>query len=530
MITSIFLSHFESSISIGFLIILLLLLAPLLNKRYAAKWKYWIWIVLALRLVIPVGGNGGQPDAGIQPQNETLTSPESVQPPSDMLTDGAARRRVILELPAQIAAPVSAQPERAGGNISMLDIIAWVWMSVSLFFLSVHLASYFLLKRRILNRGRLVGDRDILCLLLKLKRELHIRCRVTIVEYSEAVSPMMMGFFNRLLILPEGQYRIGEPFSREEYYFILKHELIHLRRGDTWFKLLFVAANAVHWFNPLVWVMRKEAAFDMELSCDERVTQGMDYDARKAYTETLLFALYKQKAKETALSTGFYGGKHIMKRRFQNILGKGTKKNGAAVLICTIILAAVLGTLVGCSIPEENTEDGPGPLGINDIQAGVIPDGSVQTDGTSQEPGQLSSEAEPSGSDYPTETAYSTSEEEEFYLWWNPLLLDYYNSFAGHKALYEDFAYLAGEGMSVEIEVRGDDILEVTVRYEDDSLLTEGIEDELAQQLEAMTDQFQEQRSLYCTDIIGPASVRILTVTYIDREGNVLASQAYPGQ
>lgn len=530
MITSIFLSFFESSISVSLIIVLLLLLAPLLNRRYAAKWKYRIWIVLALRLIIPIGGNDGQPHTGIQPQEETLTSSESVQTPSDVLTDGAARRRVILELPAQIAAPVSAQPEKAGGNISVLDIIAWVWMAVSLLFLSVHLISYFLLKHRILNRGRIVRERDILCLLLKLKRELHVRSRVTIVEYAGAASPMMIGFFNRLLVLPEEQYSVGETYSREEYYFILKHELSHLKRGDTWFKLLFVAANAAHWFNPLVWIMRKEAAFDMELSCDERVTQGMDFDARKAYTETLLFALYKQKAKETALSTGFYGGRHIMKRRFQNILGKTAKKNGAAVLICTVILTVGLGTLVGCSIPKENAEDGSEPLGINDIQDEVLPDGSVLADEPSQESAQLSSEAEPSGSDYPAETAYSSSEEEEFYLWWNPLLLDYYNSFAGHKALCEDFAYLAGGGMSVEIEVRGDDILEVTVRYEDDSLLTEGIEDELAQQLEAMTDQFQEQRSLYCTDIIGPASVRILTVTYIDREGNILATQAYPGQ
>lgn len=53
MITSIFLSFFESSISVSLIIVLLLLLAPFLNRRYAAKWKYWIWIVLALRLMIP---------------------------------------------------------------------------------------------------------------------------------------------------------------------------------------------------------------------------------------------------------------------------------------------------------------------------------------------------------------------------------------------------------------------------------------------------------------------------------------------
>lgn len=40
---------------------MLMLLAPFLNKRYAAKWNYLIWIFLALRLLVPFhGGNGPQ--------------------------------------------------------------------------------------------------------------------------------------------------------------------------------------------------------------------------------------------------------------------------------------------------------------------------------------------------------------------------------------------------------------------------------------------------------------------------------------
>lgn len=73
---------------------------------------------------------------------------------------------------------------------------------------------------------------------------------------------MIIGFIKPVLVLPEEQY------SSEELFFILKHELIHLKRGDVYFKLLFVTANTVRWFNPLIWIMQKEAAIDMELSCD----------------------------------------------------------------------------------------------------------------------------------------------------------------------------------------------------------------------------------------------------------------------
>ena len=139
-------------------------------------------------------------------------------------------------------------------------------------------------------------------------------------------------------------------------FFILKHELVHLKRGDVYLKLLFVTANAVHWFNPIIWIMQKEAVIDMELSCDERVTQGTSFELRKAYTETLLSMLHKQCVRKTVLSTQFYGGKKIMKKRFKNILIRNRKKNGISILICAVVLSFTLGMLVGCSVTKENTE------------------------------------------------------------------------------------------------------------------------------------------------------------------------------
>ena len=150
----------------------------------------------------------------------------------------------------------------------------------------------------------------------EIKRELQIVRTVKVMESPEAGSPMIIGFLNPIVVLP------NERYSSEELFFILKHELVHLKRGDLYWKLLFVTANAVHWFNPFIWIMQKEAAIDMELSCDERVTQGAGETVRKAYTETLLSMLHKQCAKRTALSTQFYGGKKIMKKRFRNILAK----------------------------------------------------------------------------------------------------------------------------------------------------------------------------------------------------------------
>lgn len=130
---------------------------------------------------------------------------------------------------------------------------------------------------------------------------------------------------------------------------------MHFKRHDTFFKFLFVIANSLHWFNPLIYILQKEAAIDMELSCDERVIQGTSYSIRKKYTETLLSTLHTQHKRTNALTTQFYGGKQIMKKRFKNILSKSKKKNGFFVLVCVVSMTLILGMITGCSLAEENS-------------------------------------------------------------------------------------------------------------------------------------------------------------------------------
>lgn len=356
MITNIFLSFFEISLSTSLIVAALILLTSLLNKRYAAKWKYLIWIFIALRLLIPFSGSNGQSVIDMLSQVKKQTTLKSEEKDMGTPTDvNIAHTRVIVEIPEQMTTPIAMQSEESNISITLLDIVAFVWLIGSLIFISIHLISYLHYKNQVMKRGTIIKDAKILRQMSELKREFNIKCTVHIVEYSEAGSPMILGFWKPVLVLPE------ENYSPEELFFILKHELVHLKRGDVYFKLLFVAANALHWFNPFIWIMHKEAVVDMELSCDERVTQGTDYELRKAYTETLLSTLHKNCSKRTALSTQFYGGKQVMKKRFKNILLKNGKKNGIAVLICAIVLTIGVGTLVGCTADkqEEKTFDVP---------------------------------------------------------------------------------------------------------------------------------------------------------------------------
>ena len=348
---NIFLSILGISVSIGLIVIGLIFLTPFLNKRYAAKWKYLIWIFLALRLLIPFSGANGQDVMDRMSQLKVGTNSESEENDANNPTDTAMPYRgIVVEIPAQMTTPINASSEKSTADITMLDIVTLVWIIGSLIFIFVHLISYSHYKRQVLKNGKMIKETRILSQIFRLKRELHIRRTVCVMEYDEAESPMIIGFIKPVLVLPKEQY------NSEDLFFILKHELVHFKRGDVYLKLLFVTANAVHWFNPIIWIMQKEAVIDMELSCDERVTQGTSFELRKAYTETLLSMLHKQCVRKTVLSTQFYGGKKIMKKRFKNILIRNRKKNGISILICAVVLSITLGMLVGCSVTKENTE------------------------------------------------------------------------------------------------------------------------------------------------------------------------------
>lgn len=339
MIRSAFLSVFEISVSTGFMIILFMMLSPLVVRRYAAKWKYWVWLFLALWLIVPVKEIGGR-----FLNSKTAVVSEDAR---DTIADAEyTASPIMIEIPTRMTTGILSLSEESKRTVTALDIIAVVWCLGEIAFISAHMLSYLHYRKRLMRQGMPIEDEEIAGLLSELKNELGIKGGISLWKYSRAASPMLMGFFKPVIVLPK------EDYSRDELFFILKHELVHYKRHDIWLKLLLVVAKGIHWFNPVVWMMQREAVIDMEMSCDERVIKNAGYDVKKAYTETLLSSIHRQYAGQTLLSTQFKGGKQIMKKRFQNILSGGKKRNGLLLFTGIAVMTMGLGMLVGCSVGE----------------------------------------------------------------------------------------------------------------------------------------------------------------------------------
>lgn len=119
----------EVALSSSVLIAVLLLLLPLIHKKYTAKWRYWVWLVLAVRLLVPFSPS-------------LPRTPIEITPPS---------QNIVLSVPMQnaIALPLTdhtAVAQAAVRTMTLNEILSIVWVLGIAVFLLYHLAGYFLFK------------------------------------------------------------------------------------------------------------------------------------------------------------------------------------------------------------------------------------------------------------------------------------------------------------------------------------------------------------------------------------------------
>ena len=105
--------------------------------------------------------------------------------------------------------------------------------------------------------------------------------RVRVKTLDGLSTPLTYGLFRPTILLPA-----GEDLGEEQLHHIYLHELCHIRHFDVARKYLLLLTLAIHWFNPLVWLMTYAAMQDMEMRCDACVVQALG--AKKAYATTLV--------------------------------------------------------------------------------------------------------------------------------------------------------------------------------------------------------------------------------------------------
>lgn len=328
MLENFFIGVLDVSLQTSLLLVLLFLLDGVLSKRISAQAKCFIWMIFSVRLLIPATFSFALPQGGGAPVQAAANVPLPSAVPAG--TEAVA----VTPPPTGTETLFQAPVERLYEHISVLEIVALVWLVVAAGFLAAHVAVYLFHVGFLRKRGEAVTDGALLSLLEQVREELHVKRSIRVLVCDKVDTPMILGLFHTYLILPHLNV------APEQLAFILRHEMAHCKRHDLYVKCLLLLARSVHWFNPLVHIMAKKAALDLENACDDTVLTGKDRVYRREYGHVLLDVLSKKK-RVLPLSTQFGGNTKELFKRFRNIAGAAPKRKGI-VLVCCVLAGTVL--------------------------------------------------------------------------------------------------------------------------------------------------------------------------------------------
>ena len=104
-------------------------------------------------------------------------------------------------------------------------------------------------------------------------------------------------------------------------------------------------------------------------------------------------------------------------------------------------------------------------------------------------------------------------------------LEDYYNDPTVKSAIDAMFASVAEEGMSADLEVKGNEFT-VIIKIEDSSMVVDGIAEALSAALDSQEETFKSQVKQF-DDVIGQEGACTVIMRYTDPDDNVLAEKAF---
>lgn len=269
----------EFLLTSSILIIAVILLRMVFQKKIRAIVQYALWLLVLARLLLPFGLGespwsiltvlgASPPESQAQPMEAAGVPPQesaAAQPGDSSPTNPA------------IIAPGSTElssPPQAGGidavpaKVPLRTILLCAWgagaMLLGCWFLHINMRF-----TRALRREAARLDQDFSRLPVYLVRGLP--------------SPCLVGFARPSIYLSESVLD-----DEDALRYGITHELCHYAHGDHIWAFLRILCVTVYWFHPLVWAAASLSKQDCEIACDEAVIKRLGESQRIAYGNTLL--------------------------------------------------------------------------------------------------------------------------------------------------------------------------------------------------------------------------------------------------
>jgi beta-lactamase regulating signal transducer with metallopeptidase domain len=349
------------------LIVALLLFDVVLRRRVRAVFRYWVWMLVLVKLVLPpslgspvsvgtwLGDELEAPAAALlepapeppTPIAHVLSGPpvgfaEPYVPVSGSVVPSPPPPSPVPEPEAPLVArsAPAANPATATLSWQGLMLLGWATVVVALVLLLFQRALFV----RDLAAQAEEAPAPLRAALDDCRARMGVRGRVSLKISTNTSSPAVCGLLHPKILIPR---TLAPKLSGRDLQAVLLHELAHVKRGDLWINLVQTLLQIIYFYNPLLWLANVAIRRVREQGVDEAVLVAMGERARE-YPDTLINVAKLAFRRRPALSLRLVGvveSKSALTGRIKHILGRPLPKStrlGLLSLLIIVIVAAVV--------------------------------------------------------------------------------------------------------------------------------------------------------------------------------------------
>ncbi|MGV3590206.1 MAG: M56 family metallopeptidase [Gammaproteobacteria bacterium] len=258
------------------LLALVLIAQKAFSRHLSADGRYLLWLAVAISLVMPVGFEIGLPG---------LLFDEVVEPLQAQGAPGVEHNIVPL---ADGQSPMHWE-----------SVLPLVWLSG----VFAVLAAMGLSSRRFsaLVRNGTPAPEHLESLLRECEKQAGYTGAIRLLASAELRAPVVSGLFKPVLLWPVG---LEASLTPAQVQHVLMHEVTHVKRGDIFSACIVAMLQALHWFNPAVWIAFSWLREDREMACDAATVRTLGEADAHDYAHTLIQLGAMPLAVRSRLATG----------------------------------------------------------------------------------------------------------------------------------------------------------------------------------------------------------------------------------
>ena len=282
----------QSSVLAGLVVIV-----TLLFRRLSAAVKFWLWMLVPLRLLVMPLITISLPllPAIAPPHIEHVeTAPAMVETPAAEYSSSSIENFVFPKDNfnyAQIETPpIEIQEQKTETNIvlvkpNLLTFIMILWFA-GVAFWTVRLFWSWRKIRHIVCNAVKSDQKSLTEQASKAAAIVGLKKIPEILVTRENISPFLFGIFRPVLIIPSG---FVNNVNEEGLAAVFSHEFAHLRRKDTLVGWILAICEVFYFFHPILHFAKRQILFERERACDDWVIASGN-SHKKTYANALIDA------------------------------------------------------------------------------------------------------------------------------------------------------------------------------------------------------------------------------------------------